>query len=176
MDIITIRLNNNNNNNNLGFILITMEHPFFLKRKSHAFLLNKITRTLTQKLTTIYNFHSVDMSIVTGVSQVLGSRPDVFNCELKILWSLKPNAFTNKNVFYLDINVAVKFNSFNGEGNLIGRRDAIYENALSDKHPSGSDAALGTSNQKASSAVLKPMLTWIFWRYKRSAKYLLTKL
>ena len=51
-------------------------------------------------------------------------------------------------------------NSFIEAGNLFRRWGAIYENALSEKHHS--DVALGTSSQKGSSEVLKPMPTWTF--------------
>ena len=48
--------NNNNNNNNLGFILISMEHPFFQKRNSQGFFLNReITHHTVTHKSTRYN-------------------------------------------------------------------------------------------------------------------------
>ena len=111
-----------------------MEHPFFQKRNSQALLLKKeITYTLIH-VSTHYNL-----------------QPSF------TLLLLQSNALTNMNVFNLDSNVAIESDSFNEAGNLFRRRGAIYENALSEKYPS--DVALGTSNRKGSSEVLKPVTT-----------------
>ena len=84
--------------------------------------------------------------------------------------TLAHNCSFCNNVFNLDLNVAIKSNSFNEAGNLFRKWGAIYENTLSEKYCS--DVALCTSSQIGSSEVLKPMSTWTFWKFKRSARYL----